>query len=124
MPGRKHPIHLIPFAGGDRAIIVFVTVVTQGRQRCLANEAAHTLLRATWSAAGFWRVGRYVIMPDHVHYFCAPTASDCSLEKWMQFWKSQLTKAWLGADEKPVRAGLVTHPDAWPYQGELNDLRW
>jgi REP element-mobilizing transposase RayT len=152
MAGRTHPIHLLPFAGGDRAIIVFVTVVTQGRRRCLAEEAAHTLLRATWNAARFWLVGRYVIMPDHIHLFCAPGGPDCSLEKWMQFWKSRLTKAWPVAEarpvlqrdhwdrqlrsgesydgkweyvrQNPVRAGLVTHPDAWPHQGELNQLRW
>lgn len=91
-------------------------------------------------------------MPDHLHFFCAPTGRDCSLEKWMRFWKSQLTKAWPVAAEKPVlqrdhwdrqlrseesydekwayvrqnpvRAGLVTDPAAWPYQGELNELRW
>jgi REP element-mobilizing transposase RayT len=152
MAGRKRPIHLIPFADGDRAIIVSVTVVTQGRQRCLAHDSAHTLLRETWNAASFWLVGRYVIMPDHIHFFCAPTTPDCSLERWMQFWKSQLTKAWPVATQKPVfqrehwdrqlrsdesydekweyvrqnpvRAGLVTDPDAWPYQGELNELRW
>ncbi len=152
MAGRKHPIHILPFAAGDRPVIVFVTVVTQGRQRCLANEAAHALLQRTWNAARFWLIGRYVIMPDHLHFFCAPAEPDCTLEKWMQFWKSQLTKAWPVATEKPVlqrdhwdrqlrsdesydqkweyvrenpvRAGLVTDREAWPYQGELNELRW
>ncbi len=69
----------------------------------------------------------------------------------MQFWKSQLTKSWTVAVEKPVfqrehwdrqlrseesydgkweyvrqnpvRARLVTDPEDWPYQGELHELR-
>jgi len=110
------------------------------------------LLKVIWGEAGFGLVGRYVVMPDHIHFFCAPTESDCSLEKWMQFWKSQLTKSWpietekpviqrehwdrqLRSDESydekwdyacqnPVRAGLVKNPEDWPYQGEMNELRW
>ncbi|EDY19806.1 hypothetical protein CfE428DRAFT_2395 [Chthoniobacter flavus Ellin428] len=151
MAGRKRPIHLSPYFAGNRSIIIYVTVVTKDRQRCLANDAAHALLRQIWSAATFWLVGRYVIMPDHAHFFCAPSDPGCTLEKWMQYWKSQLTKAWPVAAEKPVfqrdhwdrelrsderydekwdyvrqnpvRANLVVTPDPWPYQGELNELR-
>ncbi len=90
MSGRKHPIHLTPYAGGNRPVIVYVTVVTRLRQPCLANDPAHGLLRKIWSAADFWIVGRYVVMPDHLHFFCAPTAPDFLLEKWMQYWKSQI----------------------------------
>jgi putative transposase len=110
------------------------------------------LIREIWSAATFWLVGRYVLMPDHIHFFCAPVDPECSLERWTQFWKSQLTKSWPNAAEKPVfqrqhwdrqlrsgesynekwdytrqnpvRAGLVATPDDWPYQGEMNTLRW
>jgi putative transposase len=152
MSGRKHPIHLTLYSRENRPVMVFVTAVTRLRQKCLASEAAHALLRKTWSAADFWLVGRYVIMPDHVHFFCAPTDPECSLEKWMQFWKSQISKAWPVPSEKPVfqrdhwdrqlrstesygekwdyvrqnpvRAVLVADADAWPYQGELNELRW
>jgi putative transposase len=122
MAGRKRPIHLVPFAAGDRPVIVFVTVITQGRQRCLANDEAHTLLRRTWDAARFWLVGRYIIMPDHLHFFCAPTASDCILEKWMQFWKSQLTKTLPVEAEKPV-----LQRDHWDRQlrsDESYDQKW
>ena len=70
----------------------------------------------------------------------------------MTFWKSQATRAWPHPEGKPiwlrdfwdrqirsgkdyadkwayvranpVRAGLVSDPDAWPHQGELHDLMW
>ena len=152
MAGRKRPNHIIPHAAGDTPIIISVTVVAKDRRQCLANHPAHGLIRETWIRASFWMVGRYVIMPDHIHFFCAPAEVDCSLEKWMQFWKSQLTKAWPMEAEKPViqrehwdtqlrreesydgkweyvrqnpvRAGLVGDPDDWLFQGEMNELRW
>lgn len=31
---------------------------------------------------------------------------------------------WEYVRQNPVRAGLVKHADEWPYQGELNLLRW
>jgi REP element-mobilizing transposase RayT len=46
------------------------------------------------------------------------------------FWDRQLRKSesydqkWQYVIENPVRAGLVTKPEDWPYQGELNVLRW
>ncbi len=91
-------------------------------------------------------------MPDHVHFFCAPGGLDApSLEVWMRHWNSIATRnlgepgasVWQryhwdrqlrkgeGYDDKweyvrsnPVRHGLVTDADAWPYQGELNESRW
>ena len=37
-------------------------------------------------------VGRYVIMPDHIHLFAAPTETDVDLDGWIRFWKSCFTK--------------------------------
>jgi REP element-mobilizing transposase RayT len=61
--------HLRPFA---RQAIVFLTVCTSHRRPLLANEAAHEVLRTVWTKAAAdygWYVGRYVLMPDHVHLF-------------------------------------------------------
>ncbi len=38
-------------------------------------------------------VGRYVIMPDHVHLFAAPNDEVTQLESWCAFWKRQSAKA-------------------------------
>src|SRR5256885_6005252 len=34
-------------------------------------DAVAAILNA-WKTADHWLVGRYVIMPDHIHLFCAP----------------------------------------------------
>lgn len=102
--------------------------------------------------ATHWRVGRYVIMPDHIHLFCSPGQSPASpLGSWIRFWKTAVSKSikspqgtfwqpdhwdtqlrqhesydtkWEYVRQNPVRAGLVKHAEEWPYQGELNLLRW
>jgi REP element-mobilizing transposase RayT len=99
-----------------------------------------------------WLVGRFVIMPDHIHLFCAPSALDGpSLDRWMRFWKSLATSSmgakagtvwqrhhwdrqlrsgesyddkWEYVRSNPVRHGYVVNADDWPFQGELNELRW
>lgn len=111
------------------------------------------LILAAWRQATEWQVGRFVVMPDHIHLFCSPVAEDSrSLEKWIQYWKSLVTRQWLWPDEKPVwqrdhwdrelrraesygdkweyvrqnpvRHKLVANVEEWPYQGELNTLPW
>ena len=151
-PHYKHPIHLPPSEAHNHPIIISVTVVTKARRPILANPRAHELLREVWAEAADWSVGRYVIMPDHVHFFCAPGEQDGTLERWMTYWKSRLSKSWPERDQvpvfqtqhwdrqlrreesydekwtymraNPVRAGLATHPDDWPHQGEIHILRW
>ena len=53
--------------------VYFVTTCTAGRRAALANDAAFAILRAELEAAPTrhgWTVGRFVVMPDHVHFFC------------------------------------------------------
>lgn len=117
----------------------------------LANPAMHDCLRAAWRMADHWLVGRYVIMPDHVHLFCAPgTFPPSALRVWVSYWKARSAKMTeLGCDlwqqnfwdtqlrrhesygakweyvrDNPVRAGLVGSAEIWPFQGEMNELRW
>jgi putative transposase len=118
----------------------------------LATRACHDAIVNAWQQAGAWLVGRYVVMPNHLHLFCAPNRIDSpSLERWMRFWKSLVTRAlgkrggevwqrhhwdrqlrssesydqkWEYVRNNPVRHGYVTDADDWPYQGILNELRW
>ncbi len=146
---RRRPAHGV-FAFPDNPTVIFDTVCTKNRSKWLATDDVHDLLRSVWKAATAWRVGRYVIMPDHVHYFAVATHSSISFDAWVQYWKSQFTKQhrvpdhrWLPdhwdtrmrtADEfertwkyvfhNPVRHGLVEHPENWPYQGEVFRWRW
>ena len=88
-------------------------------------------------------LGRYVIMPDHVHLFVCGDI-DFSLSQWVGGLKRAMSvavgaiKLWqpgffdhvLRSDESysvkweyvcnnPVRAGLTSFADEWPYQGEI-----
>jgi putative transposase len=151
--GRKHPVHWPAREAFNTPVIIFLTVVTKNRKSILADEAAHATVVEAWKGAKKWLVGRYILMPDHVHLFCAPgTQISEPLLRWAAFWKSESARTWPrptdrpiwqrhfwdtqlrrgeSYDEKweyvlanPVRAGLVSRVADWPYQGELNELRW
>ena len=68
---RKHPAHGV-FMPGGKPIIVFLTVCTKGRHPWLATPEIHAHLRSVWIGADAWFVGRYVVMPDHIHLFASP----------------------------------------------------
>jgi len=146
---RRHPAHGVLIIG-DQPTIVFVTVCTKYRIRWLATPEVHCLLREVWTKATAWLVGRYVVMPDHIHLFAAPNDTPITLDKWITYWKSQFSKRhgvpehrWLtdhwdtrlrheeSYDQKweyvrrnPVRHGLVGKPEDRPFQGEIHALRW
>jgi len=151
-PNRKRPIHQPVVESGNRAIVVFVTVCTKHRIPVLAAPGMQQSILRAWSSAGHWLVGRYVILPDHIHLFCAPGVFPPSpLLNWVRYWKSMVAKStgrgagslweknfwdtqlrqsdsysakWEYVRNNPVRHGLVARSQDWPYQGELNLLRW
>lgn len=152
-PRRKTPIHLPIFESPNQAVIIFVTVCTDKRKSLLAKPEIHDLLKTAWLQADTWAVGRYIIMPDHIHLFCSPARRDHTpLKKWVQYWKALVSRKWPGPEaqpvwqksfwdtqlrrgenyankweyvrQNPVRAGLCSTPDEWGYQGEINVLRW
>ena len=146
---RKHPAHGVLYVAG-KPTIVFDTVCTKDRKPWLANDDVHRLLCEVWVDASMWLVGRYIIMPDHIHLFAAMTAHEIEFRNWVRYWKSNFTRRlkvadfrWQTADwdtrmrtpeqyeEKwdyvrfnAVRHKLVERPEDWPYQGVLNDIRW
>ena len=151
--GRMHPAREAVHERGNMPIIVFLTVCSKRRKRIFANPEAHQTLCDSWRQAENWLVGRYTIMPDHIHLFCAPELLlPQTLEAWVRFWKSNAARHWPHRNdapiwqrhcwdtqlrrgesydakwdyvvENPVRAGLVARSQDWPYQGELNVLRW
>lgn len=116
----------------------------------MACDTVHERLRAVWREATSWRVGRYVLMPDHVHVFAGQVDVACELETWVKYWKSlsmkgrpglpgrwqtshwdrrlrpgeSYARSWEFVLANPVRAGLVSSADQWPYAGELFELQW
>ncbi len=149
MPNRHKPASGVRIDSGEPTI-VFVTVCTKDRRRWLDCEEAHRQLLAVWQQADAWLVGHYVLMPDHLHLFAAPRDLRFTIEQWITFWKSQFTRShahpdwlwqpsafhhrlrrqdsysqkWIYVQENPVRAGLVSHPADWPFQGFLHPLIW
>jgi putative transposase len=150
---RKRPAHFATVESGFRSKIIFLTVCTNRRRPLLANKDAARRIVDAWQAADLWRVGRYVIMPDHIHLFCAPgTLVATQLKNWMAFWKNHTSRAWPVRKQlplwqrdywdrqmrrgdsysakweyvrsNPVRHGFVARAEDWPYQGELNTLEW
>ncbi len=153
LPDRKTPAHQPVFDHGNRSSIIFVTVCTKERKPILANTEVHKLLLESWQLANHYMIGRYVIMPDHIHLFCAPAVNERnSIRKWIQYWKSQASKKWPKLEEhpiwqpeawdrqlrsgesysekwayvsnNPVRHKLVIKPEEWEFQGEMNQLLW
>ncbi len=136
--------------------IFFVTTCTLSRRRELDNDAMHAICREVWQNCEHrygWLVGRYVLMPDHAHFFCAPLADGHPMSTFLAKWKEWTSKyaqqrqqvvtplwqpeffdrllrsaesyeeKWMYVVQNPVRAGLVATAEAWPYQGEMNALR-
>ena len=146
---RKHPARGV-FIEFGKANIVFLTVCTKNRTPWLVHPSVHSSLVAIWSDATAWAVGKYVIMPDHIHLFCAPSDLSCSLHNWITYWKRMFSRKkiqhagewqrdfwdtrlrrhenysekWEYVRNNPVRAGLVKNSDEWPYQGMLHLLPW
>jgi putative transposase len=130
--------------------IVFLTVCSHQRAPWVAQGEVHEHLRRLWNQAAAWLIGNYVLMPDHLHLFCAPTDLTIPLDRWVTYWKRLFTQAtrnpewrwqslhwdtrlrrsesytekWHYVRENPVRKGLVEKADDWPFQGMLNGLRW
>ena len=149
LPIRRRPAHGVQITLGEPTI-VWLTVCTKDRHPWLNNHTAHAHLIQVWRSADAWIVGRYILMPDHLHLFCAPRDLNFMLNAWVKYWKSQFTKTakqpdwkwqvghwdtrlrrhesysekWVYAMQNPVRSGLVAKSEDWPFQGELNVLRW
>ena len=74
----------------------FVTTCTYQRKAILAREEVAKILIHEWSSARErhgWTIGRYVIMPDHVHFFCAPEFDAKTLPIFVGSWKEWTSKA-------------------------------
>ena len=134
----------------DGYSIFFITACTHQRHALLNNAALHTAFRTFCENARAHNilVGRYVLMPDHAHFFVTLPDADM-LPMWMKSFKNSLSKVmreaghaaphwqktffdhvvrseasyedkWIYVQQNPVRAGLVAEARDWPYQGELN----
>jgi len=131
------------------APLFFVTVCTLHRHRFSSLKTANDALvvYGTRAIEEFnVALGRYVIMPDHLHFFVRGD-QNFVLGNWVKGLKRAILKAfpnekdhslwqpgffdhllrndesyaqkWEYVRENPVRAGLVHCSEDWPYQGEI-----
>ena len=93
--------------------VYFITTCTHGRARLLDQAPACAVLAQEWRTAcerHGWLIGRYVVMPDHVHFFCAPAPDGraVKLAVFMQHWKEWTAKG--------LRAACGIRPPVWQKQ--------
>jgi putative transposase len=142
------------------APVYFVTFNTHTRASLLATpEVHHGFVRYCRRASDFRvGVGRYVLMPDHIHLFvCFGAGCTTTLSEWIKGLKRELDRVlhstggkplnlpgqkltsfwqpgfddhllrndesyaakWNYVFQNPVRAGLISRAEDWPYAGEI-----
>ncbi|HYJ03692.1 MAG TPA: transposase [Chthoniobacterales bacterium] len=129
------------------APLYFVTFCTRDRKRVLSLYATHNAFQA-YAAKALDQfnvaVGRYVIMPDHIHLFVRG-GPNFLLARWVsglkraisvklglrnQLWQpgffdhvlrsdESYGEKWQYVRENPVRAGLTAQAEDWSHQGEF-----
>ena len=88
--------------------VFFITTCTQNRMPILTRNGNPIILIKEWELAldkHGWAVGRYVVLPDHVHFFCSPCEAESrSLSGFLQQWKQWSSKRILKeAREKSIQ---------------------
>jgi putative transposase len=153
--GRGRPPRLSRIFQSYAAPLFFITICTWERRSLLAGESIHTAFCLFSNRAMTEHgvaVGRYVLMPDHMHLFVR-LPLDAKLQNWVNVLKNSLGKAlrqkdipaphwqrgffdhlmrsgesysekWEYVRMNPVRAGLVEKAESWPYQGEVVPIRF
>ena len=147
----QHPAHPPPILRHNTPIILHVTVSRISSGIPLNQEGVHRAMINAWFEATHWRTGNYTIMPDHVHFFCAPGIPEYPpIRRWVGYWKRLvgqqepllrgvfLEDCWdtqmrdlSHYEEKlsyirrnPERKGLVPTWQEWPFHGKIFDLEW
>lgn len=152
MSEQRH-LRRLPFVW-QKQPVYFVTTCVSLRRQLLATPAIHAILAEEWSGLRYrhgWMVGRYVVMPDHVHFFATSQHADSkplhdAVGKWKEWtakrilkltdgaaplWQPEffdhllrseesLAAKWTYIRENPVRAGLVSRAEDWPYAGSVD----
>ena len=145
---KGRPPRLAPVFNSYAAPLFFVTACTLHRRRFSSMQTVtDAFVEYARRAHSFnIAVGRFVIMPDHLHLFVCGD-QNFVLGEWMKGLKRAMStpfrmsdnplkwqpgffdhllrndesygQKWNYVRENPVRAGLVDTSDHWPYQGEL-----
>lgn len=151
---RRHLRRLDPDRLFTHMSVYDITMVSHERRRVLTIPAlAESIVHCFKTAPVFhkWAVGRYVIMPDHVHLLCRDIGSRKVLSGFIRdvkkytanqarslnipgrLWQPEFfdhvlrdTESYAEKSEylrmNPVRAKLAADPESWPWQGVCDDI--
>jgi len=149
-PTRRTPSKGVHLQSGQPTI-VWVTVCAKDRVPWIAKQPVQDALHDIWlGTATAWLVGDYLLMPDHLHFFCVPDRPNFPIEQWVSFWKDRFSRKhsdsswvwqrgvfhhrvhnegeyhekWIYLMQNPVRNGLVASPDEWPWKGTVHKIGW
>jgi putative transposase len=151
MPFGKH-LHRLRTIFANQPLYFITTCVADRKNTSLASPECKDIITAEWQSAlehYGWGIGSYVIMPDHVHFFCRPTLDAVTLSMFVgklkersakrmkttglpgHLWQAgffdhilrsdeSYSEKWEYVRQNPVRAGLVQTPEEWPYYGHVH----
>ncbi len=154
LPKRKHLKRLERIYASATPEVYFVTVCTKDRCSILANDEAFMAVASALTQSAQeeeWLIGRYVVMPDHIHFFSSPSSAESSLSGLVGRFKSLSTRAmwklgykgvlwqgdffdhllrssesykskWEYVRLNPVRKGLCEKAEDWEFQDEITPL--
>ncbi len=137
-----HPPRIPVWLKWDREVVYFVTICVQGRKRVLDNTAAFDAFKQADARLRDWTILAAILMPDHMHVIVSPSHDreaklgnfSGAIKRWIRqsldaSWRWQrgsfdrllrsdesLHEKWLYLEENPVRAGLVTRWEDWPFR--------
>ena len=146
----KRPVHGDLVVMERRPVMVAAALAVRGPIPWVATPEVHDALREVWYEERAWRVGQYLLMPEHLHFVAAMNDDSTTFAVWLDEWKQRFaeriddpTLRWHDTDwhetlrserhyletlnhirHNPVRRDLVTDPDDWPYQGVIFSLHW
>ena len=135
------PIYFVTICSFQRRPILTTSSMIREIEPCFKNSLKHS----------GWAIGKYVIMPDHIHFFCQDRENRKSLsdfvrdiKKWLSkrahvngfegdIWQKEFFDRVLRSSEShkekweyvrlnPLRAGLCAESEEWPFQGECEIL--
>jgi putative transposase len=148
----NHPPRIVPFDRYDLPIY-FITATTANRRKLLNQDWLHEAFVDYWSQRVEMGLacGRYVMMPEHIHFFLRIDPSRLRLGTTVGMMKRSLSATlnrhgvdgphWqpsffdhlVRSDEQlqikrdyvvynPVKAGYVPIPNDWAYKGCVGEL--
>jgi putative transposase len=106
-----HPAHPPPIGRDNRPITLFVSLrVADPASVNLATRDHCEAMERAWRLSADWHVGNYLVMPDHVHFFCAPAVLEHPpVRRWLGYWKRVL-------GQEDARLKGVFLADCWDTQ--------